>query len=174
MAFYAQQAQYESAVAQQRELQQTAQQYAQQAQQREQQAEQARLSREHQAIVEHFPEYADPTTGPQLQRELSSVAKELGYPDELIGQARAADILAMRKAAQWRADSLKLQALNAKKMEKVRAAKGLPKVAKPGVSHTPDQLRAGSANNAMETLLTSKDRNAQGAAFLKLAELKGW
>jgi hypothetical protein len=136
-AFYAQQADYESAVAQQQQLQQQANQYAQQAQLREQQAEQVRMSQEHQLIVEQFPEYLDPTNGPKLVAELSSVARDLGYPPELIEQARAPDILAMRKAAEWKAKADKLDRLEAKKMEKVRAAKGLPKVATPGTSRAP-------------------------------------
>jgi hypothetical protein len=53
------------------------------------QAEQAHHAEQHRIIVEQFPEYADPTTGPKLQQELSAVARELGYPPELIGQARA-------------------------------------------------------------------------------------
>ena len=40
----------------------------------------------------------------------------------------------MRKAAEWKAGFDQLQKLNGAKMEKVRAAKGLPKVATPGVS----------------------------------------
>jgi hypothetical protein len=164
-AFYAQQYAYEGAVAQQQQLQHLASQHAEQARARETQAEQALMAEQHRIIVENFPEYSDPTTGPKLQQELSAVARELGYPPELIGQARAADILAMRQAAEWRADSLKLKALNAKKMEKVRAAKGLPRVATPGVSQGTEQHRVKNANAAFEVAKSSKDRNVSGAAF---------
>jgi hypothetical protein len=136
-AFYAQQADYESAVAQQQQLQQQAHHYAQQASLREQRAEQARMAQEHALIVEQFPEYLDPTNGTKLRQELSTVARELGYPPELIEQARAPDILAMRTAAQWKAKADKLDRLEAKKMEKVRAAKDLPKVATPGARRAP-------------------------------------
>jgi hypothetical protein len=50
-------------------------------------------------------------------------------------------------------------------MEKVRAAKGLPRVAKPGVAQGGDQLRARSAQAAIETARTAKNRDVQGAAF---------
>lgn len=140
-AFYAQQAQYEAAVAQQQELQQRAYQHAQQAQEREQQAQQAHNAEQHRIIVENFPEYTDPTTGPKLQQELSAVARELGYPPELIAQARAPDILAMRTAAEWKAKADQLDRLNAKKMEKVRAAKELPRVSKPGTAQAPGAVR---------------------------------
>ena len=172
-SFYAQQYAYENAVAQQQQLQQQAQQYAEQAQARTAQAEQARLAEEQQFIVEHFPEYTDPTTGPELQRKLSAVAKELGYPDELISQARASDILAMRKAAEWKAKADQLDRLNAKKMEKVRAAKSMPPVARPGVAQGGDQLRVRNAQAAFETAKASKDRNVQGAAFLDYLEATG-
>jgi hypothetical protein len=151
--FYAKQAEYEGAAAQQRELQQQAHQYAEQAQQREAIARQQEMAREHQLIVETFPEYLDPTNGPALRQQLSSVARELGYPNELIEQARASDILAMKVAAEWRADSLKLKALNAKKMEKVRAAKSLPKQATPGQKQAPgaqQQARYASDREAMK------------------------
>lgn len=141
MAFYQQQADYEATVAQQQQLQQQAQHYAQQAEQREHAAAQAEAAREHQLIVETFPEYLDPTNGPKIRQELSTVARELGYPNELIEQARASDILAMKVAAQWKAKADKLDRLEAKKMEKVRAAKSLPKVATPGTKQAPGAHR---------------------------------
>lgn len=165
-AHYAYQARlYEDDQAQRQQAQQVAQHYASQAQQREAAAEQAMLAEQHRVIVEQFPEYADPTTGPKLQQELSAVARELGYPPELISQARAPDILAMRQAAEWRADSLKLKALNASKMEKVRAARGLPRVATPGVAQGSAQSRATRAAAAIETARTSKNRDAAGQGF---------
>jgi hypothetical protein len=141
-AFYAQQERFENAVAQQRELQQQSQQYAQQAQARAMQVAQAEQAEQHRIIVERFPEYADPATGPELQRKLTGIAKELGYPDELIGQARATDILAIRTASDWKAKADKYDALMAKQMEKVRAARGKPPVtAKPGTAGAPGAAR---------------------------------
>jgi len=172
-AFYAQEAEYRAKIAQQQQLQQQAQQFAEQAKAREAQAEQAFHAEQHRAIVENFPEYLDPTTGPKLRAELSAVAKELGYPDELIGQARAQDILAMRKVSELKAKADKYDALQSKKMEKVRAAKGLPKVAKPGVSQGSDQIRANRANAAFETAKTSKNAQARGAAFLDYLQNTG-
>jgi hypothetical protein len=160
-AFYAMQADYEAKIAQQRELQQQAQTYAQQAQARAMQMEQATLAEQHRVIVEHFPEYTDPTTGPELQRKLTAVAKELGYPDELIGQARASDILAMRKAADWKAKAEKYDALQAKKMEKVRAAKDLPRVAKPGSAQAPGAARQNQYAQDRELLRQGDPRATQ-------------
>lgn len=128
--------------AQRDSAQRNAQQLAQQAQARAEQMERAEHAEQHRVIIETFPEYADPTTGPELQRKLSSVAKELGYPDELIGQARATDILAMRQAAQWRDDALAYRKLMSQKMQKVRAAKDKPPVtARPGAAPAPGAAR---------------------------------
>jgi hypothetical protein len=159
-AFYAQQAQYEATIAQQRELQQRSQEFAQQAKQREQLVEQAAHHEQVKVISENFPEYLDPTTGPKLQQELSAVARELGYPPELIAEARAPDILAMRKAAEWKAKAEKLDRLNAKQMEKVRAAKGMPKVAKPGTAQAPGAVRQAQYATDREAM-RSGDKDAE-------------
>jgi hypothetical protein len=171
--FYAMQQRYEDSLAQRQQLQQQAHEYAQQAQAREAQAEQALQAEQHRIIVENFPEFVDPTSGPKLRAELTAVAKELGYPDELVAQARATDILAMKKVADLKVKADKYDALMSKKMEKVRAARGLPRVATPGVAHGSDQLRARSAQAALDTALSSKDRNVQGEAFYRFLEKTG-
>lgn len=140
-AFYSLQAKFEADVAQQQQLQQQAYDYAEQAKQREALIESQELARERQLIAESFPELNDPTTGPKLQQELTAVARELGYSEELINHARAADVLAMRKAAEWKAKAEKLDQLNASKMAKARAAKGMPKMAVPGSTKAPGASR---------------------------------
>lgn len=173
MAFYAQQANYENAVAQQRELQQRAELHVQQAQARAHQAAQAEQAEQHRIIVEQFPEYADPTTGPKLRAELSAIAKELGYPDELIGQARASDILAMKKVSDFKAKADKYDALMSKQMAKVRAAKGLPKVAKPGVAVAADQTRQNRAAAAFDRAKAGRNLAEKADGFAEWAKLNG-
>jgi hypothetical protein len=173
-AFYAQQANYETAIAQQRELQQQSQQYAQQAQMRQAQIEQAEHAEQARIITEQFPEYADPTTGPELQRKLTAVAKRLGYPDELISQARATDILAMRNVAEALDKADKYDALMKDKMAKVRAAKGKPPVtARPGVAQGADALRARNAQSALEKAKTARNVQDKGAAFYEYLQSTG-
>lgn len=174
IAYAQQQRAYDQAIAQRASAQQMAQQHASQAQWQAIQAEQANHAEQHRIIVDNFPEYADPTTGPELQRKLTAVAKRIGYSDELIGQARATDILAMRAVADAFDKADKYDALQKSKMEKVRAAKGLPRVATPGVAQGADAVRARNAQSAFETALTSKNRDVQGAAFHDLAKAKGW
>jgi hypothetical protein len=172
-AFYKQQAAYENAQAQQLQLQRQAQEYAQQAQQREAEAERLYHSQQQQKLVEAFPEYLDPTSGPELQRNLSAVAREMGYSPELIAQARADDILAMKVAAGWKAKADKLDALEKRKMEKVRAARGLPKVATPGVAVNAEQTRRTRAQAAFETAKTSRHTQEKGDAFYEFLKNTG-
>lgn len=132
---------YEDDQAQRYQAQQVSEHYARQAQEREQQAEQAQIAEQRKLIVDNFPEYADPTTHEKHRNELSAIARELGYPPELISQARATDILAMRKVAEYKSDAEKYRNLQKGKMEKVRAAKNLPRVAKPGAAQAPGAAR---------------------------------
>ena len=164
----------QQANAQRSKAQQAAQQHFQQAQALAAQAEQANYAEQHRIIVDSFPEYADPTTGPELQRKLTAVAKRIGYTDELIGQARAQDILAMRTVAEAIDKADKYDALQKTKMANVRAAKGKPPVStRPGVSQGPEQLRARTAQAALDTALTSKNRDVSGAAFYQYLEKTG-
>jgi hypothetical protein len=47
----------------------------------------------------------------------------------------------MRKAAEWKVKADQLDRLNSKKMEKVRAAKTLPKTSTPGTAKAPGAVR---------------------------------
>lgn len=165
-ALYAQQARaYQNAQAQQQQLQRQAQELAEQARQRDAYAEQQYHAQQQQILVESFPEYLDPTTGPKLQQELSAVAREMGYSPELIAQARADDILAMKAAADWRAKAQKYDALMSQKMAKVRSAKGLPKVATPGVAQGSEQSRQARATAAFDRAKSAKSIGDRAEAF---------
>ena len=156
---------HKNAQAQRQQAQQQAAYYAEQAQARDAQAAQAHAAQEYQIVAEHFPEYVDPTTAAKHQTELASIARELGYPNELISEARATDILAMRKAATWKAKADQLDKLNAGKMDKVRAAKGKPPVVTPGVAVAQSQTRAKRADEAFSRAKTAVSTQAKGAAF---------
>lgn len=85
-------------------------------------------------LAEAFPEYLDPSTGPKLKQELGSTAVELGYTPDQLADVDHVDILAMRKAHEWRQDALKYRALMARRMDGVRAARDMPRVSRPGTS----------------------------------------
>lgn len=124
---------YETAVAQRQWAQQQLQGIHQQQAAAEQAARQ-QANWETQAVLqEHFPEYLDPVEGAKLRQELGSIALELGYTAEQLSEVDAKDILAMRKVATLKSKADKYDALMAQKMQKVREAKGMPKVSRPGV-----------------------------------------
>ncbi len=106
--------------------------------------EQVRLGNEQTGAVlaKEFPEYLDPTEGPKLREKLGSIALEVGYSAEQLAKVDATDILAMRKISDWKAKADKYDTLMAKKMEKVREAKDLPRVSRPGTA----QPRGAAAN----------------------------
>lgn len=122
---------------------------------RSQQAHQmavAQEAQETQAILaERFPEYLDAEKGPKLRQELGSIASELGFSQEQLKSVNATDILAFKTVSEWKGDALKYRTLMAKQMEKVRDAKNLPALSRPGAA----QPKGAAANQRYEA-----DRNA--------------
>lgn len=171
--FYQAQSKYEAAVAQRTQAQQQAAIYEDQARQQQMAIEQAETQAEVAHLRSQFPEWYDPTSGPSLQQELTTIAKELGYSETHVSQARAADILAMRKASEWKAKADRWDAANKTKMEGVRAAKALPKVAKPGVARTSDQNAKGKADAAWQRTLTAGSKEAKAESFADYLGLTG-
>jgi hypothetical protein len=153
--------------------QQQAQTYAQQAQARAMQMEQANHAEQHRAIVENFPEYADPTTGPELQRKLTAVAKELGYPDELISQARASDILAMRTASELEGESRQVRRPASEEDGERARRQGTTACSHPRRCKGGDQVRANRAATAFERAKSTNNREAKGAAFYEFLANSG-
>lgn len=162
--------QFQYATAQREQAQRDAEHARLQAQQA-QQAIQAQEAQELQAVLsQHFPEFLDPSNA-KLREELGSIAIELGYPGEQLKDASATDILAMRKASEWKAKAEKFDTLMAKKMETVRAAKDLPKVARPGAASTRAQVSAGRAASAWERTKATKS-GSDFADFLEASGIK--
>ena len=163
--FYQAQSQYEAAIAQRTEAQQQAAIYEDQARQQAAAIEAAEMQAEVATLRSQFPEWFAPETSANLQKDLTAIALELGYTETHVSQARAADILAMKKASEWKAKATKWDAAMSAKMKGVAAAKTLPKVAKPGVARTADQSRAGKADAAWQRTLTAKSRAEKSDAF---------
>lgn len=130
--YYQQKDAYEYATAQRDALAQQVEQARQQATFAEQQQGQAELQRELAMLQERLPEWSDPSERAKLLSDIQPIAAELGYSPELMAQARAQDILALKTAHGWREDALKYRDLMKRKMEPVRAAKQLPPVARAG------------------------------------------
>jgi hypothetical protein len=118
---------YRLASAQQQQLSQQAQEAQREADAIAQQQHHAEVQAEHQALVEAIPEWSDPSQRANLIAELEPIGAELGYSPELMAQAGATDILALRTALSWKRDADELRSLkNKAKMVPVRAAKQIP------------------------------------------------
>ncbi|MBO9624162.1 MAG: hypothetical protein J7500_15750 [Sphingomonas sp.] len=127
---------WESAVAQQQRLQLAAQHEAAEAQRIQQDLEAQAKAADDAKLREAFPEWFDDgETGKKLQSELKSAADELGY-SELWEQRNAADVLALRKVAEWRADARRWQSYDRNRRNPngtyKAAQRQLPPVTKPG------------------------------------------
>jgi hypothetical protein len=83
-------------------------------------------------LGEKFPEFLDPTKGPELRQKLRSTALALGYSDDQLANTDAQDILAMKQISEWKAKAEKFDTLKAKQMQHVRDGKKLPAISRPG------------------------------------------
>lgn len=117
-----------------------------------------------QVLQTDFPEYLDDAKGPEIRQKLGSTALALGYSAEHIAGADHADIKAMRLATDWRIKAEKYDNLMAKKMEKVREAKGLPKVSRPGTAQGPGAA-ANQRYSADRAAMKGGDRDAATRVF---------
>lgn len=166
--FYQQEAAHRESLAQHQRLQQEVTQSQQQAERARQSLTASEVEAEVEKLRDIFPEYLDPETGPNLQRELGAIGQELGYTPELFAQAGANDIMALKKAAEWRDDALKYRQLMAKRMEGVRAAKSLPKMARPGAARTAGQINAAAKEGNWEKVKANPKDTGAFADFLGL------
>lgn len=126
-------AQHEWAVAQHQQVQQLAQNIAQQQDAAERAVAQQELAENEAILREKFPEYFT-EQGPELEKNLRSTALLLGYTEDQLAHVNAQDVLAMKTVSELKAKADKYDTLMAKQMERVREAKKLPKVSRPGVS----------------------------------------
>ena len=157
-------AQHRQYTAQRQQAQQARAQAEQQAEFLQQQIAQREQQATAAALAEHFPEYLDPESGPKLREALGSTALALGYTAEQLQNVDHLDLLAMRTANDWRAKAAKYDALMATKMETVRAAKGLPRVSKPGVAAAAGTV-AGQRYAADRQAMKAGDKDAGVRVF---------
>ncbi len=143
LTYQQQEAQYRRGLAQQQQLQQAAQEHADRAQRiRDDQAALAN-QQDTERLREAMPEWFDEAKAPDLQRELTATAKALGYPDELLPEANASDLLALRQASEWKADAQKWRDYQKAKMVPVREAKKKPPIPnKPGAGGASGQVKS--------------------------------
>lgn len=169
LLYQRQEAAYRAGASQQQQLQQAIAQAQQQARVAREQAEQVDTQVETQRLQEQLPEWFDPSVGPKLKADLQSIGAELGYPAELMANANATDIIALKKAFEWKAKAERLDRIMSKQMEKVRSAKGVPKMARPGATPGKGQANARAESNRDQALQSfGQSRSGEAAAALLL------
>lgn len=169
LTYHRQDAAYRAAAAQQHELQQEVARAQQQALEVRSQANQADLAVDAERLKDQLPEWFDTSSGPKLKADLQSIGSELGYPVELMAEANSVDILALNTAKKWKDGFDRYQKLVSKRMETVRAAKGLPKMARPGATPGRGAQVATADSRRTEALQSfSATRSGQDAAALLL------
>jgi len=167
--YHRQMAAYQRGADQQQQLHQQIEQARVAAESAREQSQQAERVSDAQRLQEQLPDWFDPSSGPKLRETLQSIGAELGYPTELMAEASSTDIIALKKAADWKADAEKYRALMSKRMEGVRAAKTLPRMSRPGAAPTRGQAQANNANRREQALETfGQTRSGDAAAALLL------
>ena len=168
-AAYAQQtALYEQMSAQYEALMQQAGQARGQAQQVQQQVMQQSIEAEQALLKAEWPEILDPAKQADLWNNLVEVGADLGFNPENLSNSSASEMLALKKASEWRAKAAKWDAFQSSKMNKVRAAKNLPRVATPGTAAPRSASKADKAAAAFNRARQSKS-GADYAEFLEAA-----
>jgi hypothetical protein len=169
IAYQRQDAAHRASLAQQEQLLQQAAQAQGQASQARQQAFAEQSAAEAQRLQESLPEFFDPVEGPKIQRTLETIGAELGYTPELMAQASAGDILALKRAADWKEKAAKYDKIVAKRMETVRSAKTMPKVTRPGAGASQQAMQVANEDRTSAAIQQfQRDRSADAAASLLL------
>lgn len=140
VTYQQQQAAFMRSHAQQQQLQQAAQYEEAQAQLiRDEQTKAARAADEAK-LREQWPEwFMEGDTGQKLQSDLKSIALDIGYPEELWEERNAADVLALRKVADWKAKAAKWDSYDRNRRApsgQFRQQRQLPPVTRPGAQST--------------------------------------
>lgn len=165
---------YQIRAAQHQQMMQQAEAVRQEAQQRDAFNRQHEIEQNAKVLADHFGEtWSDTSKRQALLTGLEQVGADLGYPKELMGQASATDILALAKASEWKAKAAKYDDLQNTKMEAVRAAKGKPRVNKPGVSAGSAEKSARGRDAAWAAVKASGGRSGDAnAAFFENMGIK--
>ena len=159
-ASYAQQAAiYEEMSAQYESIMQQVYQARGQAQEFQVQASQQDITAEQALLKAQWPEILDPAKQAELWTGLVETGGELGFTQENLGNSSASEMLALKKAGEWRAKAAKWDAFQSSKMAKIRAAKDLPKVATPGTGSRVNQSKADKATAAFNRAKVSRSAN---------------
>jgi len=165
-SFYQLQAQYESQAAQAEALSQAAAMAEAEAQQRAAITRHHELAQDHAVLAQQFgDDWTDASRRRALLTDLEEVGATLGYSMELMGQANATDIMALRAAAEWKAKADRYDQLQSSRTSAIRAARGAPRVAKPGTVPNRAERSAHSRDAAWARAKAERSGDAYAAVL---------
>lgn len=129
--------------------------------------------KEAELLRHELPEWFDAQKRAELIPIINEVGAEMGYTPEALAKADARDVIALKKVADWRTKAQKWDKSQQSLMANVRAARGKPKVAMPGVSRSRAEAKASREDSAWQRAKSATDRSSREAAFGEFLEARG-
>ncbi|MCA1955271.1 hypothetical protein [Zymomonas sp.] len=164
-SYAAQLASYEDLTAKRDQIVQEVIQISRQNEMAELAARQAWAQGEHQRLMSIFPEWADDNQRPAILAAFEETGRHLGYPDHVLAAADSNDIMALKKAHEWRRKSEKWDALQQGKTAAIKSAKISRKTAVPGTSQPYGAAKSRKLNESLGQLRKSGDVRSAAAAM---------
>lgn len=158
--FYEQQAYREAVIAQHQQVQHLMTQAGQAQAEQDARARAAYDAEQHRLLSDPengIPGWSEPETRAALAKDITAAAEALGYTPERLADVDATDVKALYAVSQMKAKADKWDALQKQKMATVRAAKDLPKVAKPNAAQPAGSAQAREYQNQRARLRQSGD-----------------
>lgn len=129
-------------------------------------ASQHTIEAERAILREQWPDMLDPAKQPDLWKGILETGEALGFTQDNLANSSAGEMLALRTASEWKDKAAKWDAFQQSKMNKVRAAKNLPRVATPGTAPTRNMSKADKAAAAFQRARQTRSGDDY-AAFLE-------
>lgn len=164
-SYAAQLASYEDLTAKRDQIVQEVIQISSQNEAAELEARKAWAQAEHQRLLSVFPEWGDDNQRPDILAAFEETGRHLGYPDHALAQADSTDILALKKAHEWRKKSAQWDALQQGKTAAIKAAKTSRKSAVPGTSQPHGAAKSRKLNESLGQLRQTGDVRSAAAAM---------
>ncbi|MFT8450992.1 MAG: hypothetical protein ABF675_02120 [Zymomonas mobilis] len=164
-SYAAQLASYEDLTAKRDQIVQEVIQISRQNEMAELAARRAWAQGEHQRLISLLPEWGDDNQRPAILAAFEETGRHLGYPDHVLAEADSNDIMALKKAHEWRRKSEKWDALQQGKAAAIKSAKTSRKTAVPGTSQPYGAAKSRKLNESLGQLRETGDVRSAAAAM---------
>ncbi|AEI37721.1 MAG: hypothetical protein ABF461_04335 [Zymomonas mobilis subsp. pomaceae] len=120
---------------------------------------------EHQRLITMMPEWNDNHQRATMVAAFEETGRHLGYNDHSLAHADATDILALKKAHEWRGKAAQWDALQQGKSAAIKAAKTSGKTAQPGTAQPQGASQTRKLHETMGMLRQKGDVHSAAAAM---------